>query len=186
MLFFTPHREHVGGRSESKRFAVVITLHFALLLPSLQQTPHYYHIMSTIQTKYASEIAEKYGPYLTKAMKGEGIDDLQSLFASSVFVTLQDGKGDEILFSIGSDDNASMTWTEFQQTTAIDVVSQNYEKTESVCLGVLGNRLIMEVARVNTAGEVYLVAYNLVEFSEEGKIVEFESFSDLQTTSLTG
>ncbi len=90
------------------------------------------------------------------------------------------------MFTIGDDDNASMTWEEFQSIPNKDLEEQEYEKTESECLGVLGNRFIMEVARINKAGEAYLVAYNLVEFNDEGKIIEFESFSDLKVTSLTG
>jgi hypothetical protein len=140
----------------------------------------------SIQAKYAGEVASNYGPFLTKAMKGEGTELLESLFASPVTVVLQDSQGEEVLFTIGSDDNASMTWKEFQEATSMDLKLQDYAKTESECLGVLGNRLIMEVARINTAGEAYLVAYNLVELNEDGKIVEFESFTDLKATSLTG
>lgn len=142
--------------------------------------------MTTENAKYAADIAEKYGPYLTKAMKGDGIEDLQSLFDSPVHVVLQSSDGDEVVFTIGDEDNASMTWDEFQKASAVDVKKDDYQKTESECLGVLGRRLILEVARINTAGEAYLVAYNLVEFNEKGKIIEFESFSDLKVTNLTG
>jgi hypothetical protein len=142
--------------------------------------------MTAIYTKYASDICAKYGPYLTSAMKGESVDDLESLFASPVTVVLQDSNGEEVLFTIGTDENASMTWKEFQQASQQELVQQDYQNTESECLGVLGNRALMEVARINTAGETYLVAYILVTFDETGKIVEFESFSNLQATSLTG
>jgi len=142
--------------------------------------------MTSSYAKFASDIAKKYGPYLTKAIKGDGIEELKNMFVSPVRVVLQSSDGDEVLFTIGDDDNASMTWEEFHQITAKDLQEEDYEKTESDCLGVLGNRLIMEVARINTAGEVYLLAYNLVKFNDDGKITDFESFSDLKTATLTG
>ena len=142
--------------------------------------------MTTENAKHAANIAEKYGPYLTKAMKGEGVEDLMSLFASPVEVVLQSSGGNEILLSIGNDDNASMTWEEFQEAASKDLAAQDFARTESVCLGVLGNRFILEVARFNTAGEIYLVAYSLMEINSEGKIVAYESFSDVKAASLTG
>jgi hypothetical protein len=48
----------------------------------------------------------------------------------------------------------------------------------------LGNFLILEVAHFNTAGEIYLVAYSLVEFNDEGKIATFESFSDVRSSNV--
>lgn len=142
--------------------------------------------MSSDYAKFAAAIAENYGPYLTKAMKGDGIEELKSMFSSPVHVVLQNSEGDEMVFTIGDEDNASMTWLEFQQVSSQDLSQQDYLQTESECLGVLGNRLILEIARLNQAGEAYLAAYALVEFNDEGKITDFESFSDLKTTTLTG
>lgn len=79
-----------------------------------------------------------------------------------------------------------MNWQEFQETTKIDLETQNYLKTESECLGVLGDRMIMETGRINQAGEVYQESFALVTVNSGGKIIMLESFSDANVASLVG
>lgn len=60
-----------------------------------------------------------------------------------------------------------------------DLEAQGYEETTSNCLGILGNRLILETGRINKAGELYLTATSLVEFNDDGKVVGFEAFTEI-------
>ena len=55
--------------------------------------------------------------------------------------------------------------------------AQKYDCTTSNCLGVLGNRMILETGRMNTDGELYMMASSLVEFREDGKIIGLEAFN---------
>jgi len=79
-----------------------------------------------------------------------------------------------------------MNWQEFQETTNVDLKAQSYLKTESECLGVLGDRMIMEAGRINQAGEVYQESFALVTLNSDGKIIMLESFSDANVASLVG
>jgi hypothetical protein len=56
---------------------------------------------------------------------------------------------------------------------------QQYDETTTNCLGVLGNRMILESGRINKSGELYLTATSVVEFNDEGKVVGFESFNEI-------
>jgi hypothetical protein len=53
-----------------------------------------------------------------------------------------------------------------------------------MCLGVLGDHMILETGRFNKAGEIYVTAYSLLTLNEAGKIVGLEAFSDVQAASL--
>jgi len=127
------------------------------------------------------EVAEKWGPALTKAVKEGDIEDFKSLFTDDlVEVVIQTDEGGEALFTIGDDNElATLDWAAFLETSTNELKDQDYVKTESQCLGVLGPRLIMETGRFNSKGEVYLEATSILTLSEfTGKIVAYEAFSD--------
>jgi ketosteroid isomerase-like protein len=138
----------------------------------------------TISIK-ANEIADKWGPALTKAILDGDLSAFKDLFVSEpVAVVLQNGEGAEAEFTIGDGEEATLTWGEFHELTTKDLKEQSFLKSESQCLGVLGDRMIMEVGRFNKDGEVYAEAYSLLTFNEEGKIVAVEAFSDPVVGSL--
>ena len=110
----------------------------------------------------------------------------RSLFVAdeSVSVVLQNAEGAEVHFTIGDQDDATMTWQEFQETSTQDLTAQNYLKTEGQCLGVLGDRMILETGRFNKDGEVYQEVFALVTLNEDGKITMLEAFSDVNGATL--
>lgn len=77
-----------------------------------------------------------------------------------------------------------MTFEEFQEVSKRDLLEQEYLRTESECLGILGDRMILEAARVNKAGEIYMETFSLVTCNKDGKIIMLEAFSDLRVASL--
>jgi hypothetical protein len=97
---------------------------------------------------------------------------------------LQNAKGQEVHVTIGAQDDADMSWKEFHETTTKDLESQNFLKTESECLGVLGDRMMMQTGRLNKAGEVYMEAFLLLTLNDAGKITMLESFSNVNASSL--
>lgn len=128
----------------------------------------------------AADIAAKWATHMTSAAKGGDLGPFKALFADQVYVILQNSEGDEVEFSIGVDpDVASMTWEQFAETAFNNLEEQKYECTKSACLGVLGNRMILETGRINTDGELYLSATSLVEFNSDGKVIGFESFNPM-------
>lgn len=130
-------------------------------------------------SKSAKEIADQWGPALTKAVKESDISAFRSLFAPGpIMVVLQNAMGEEMEFTVGDDGESTLTWDEFHKTTTKDLTEQDYQKTEAQCLGVLGSRMILEVGRFNTSGEVYVETYSLLTLDEENKVTCFESFSD--------
>uniref|UniRef100_A0A7S3DST8 SnoaL-like domain-containing protein n=1 Tax=Entomoneis paludosa TaxID=265537 RepID=A0A7S3DST8_9STRA len=134
-------------------------------------------------------IAEAYGPAMTKAMTEGDISDLKSLFVEEpVSVVLQTAEGEELGFTIGdaaAEDGGevTMSWTEFQTLCAKDLASQDYQKSVSDCCGVLGDRFILETARLNQEGVAYLVAFYVVT-CKDGKISMMEAFSFVDASSL--
>jgi ketosteroid isomerase-like protein len=133
-----------------------------------------------------NEIAEKYGPALTKAILDGDLSTFKELFVSElVDVILQNGEGVEAEFTIGDGEEATLTWDVFHELTTKDLKEQSFLKSEAQCLGVLGDRMIMETGRFNKDGEVYAEAYSLLTLNKEGKIVAFEAFSDPDAESLT-
>lgn len=108
------------------------------------------------------------------------------LFVSneSVSVVLQNAAGGEVHFTVGDQEGATLTWAEFHNTCQKDAKSQNYAKSVAECLGVLGDRFIMEVGRINQTGEVYMEAFSLVTLTPEGKISMLEAFSDVNASGL--
>lgn len=137
--------------------------------------------------KHAQAIADNWGPYFTEAAAGGSLDNFKGLFSEddSVYVVLQNKDGVEAEFSIGDQEDSDMTWKDFMSVAFIDLEAQNYVKTESLSLGLLGNRTILEVGRINTDGECYLTATSLIEFNAaNGKIIGFEAFSDLKADEI--
>ena len=109
----------------------------------------------------------------------------------SLFVTdeplsaiVQNTEGAEVRFTIGKQEGATMTWQEFHDTLSQDLAAQNYIKTESECMGVLGDRMILKTGRVNKEGELYHEVFSLLTLNEEGKITMLEAFSDLKAANL--
>lgn len=105
-------------------------------------------------------------------------------------VVLQNAEGSVLHFTLGDQEEATMSWQEFQETVTADLKAQNYQKTESECLGVLSDRMIMETGRINQANEVYQESFALIPLNKEGKIAMLkitmlESFSDVKVASLT-
>lgn len=100
--------------------------------------------MVVVASKVAVQIADQWGPAFTKAILQDDLGAFQSLFIDDpVMVVLQNAEGQEADFSIGNS-GATMTWQEFHQVTAVDLKEQEYVKTEAQCLGVLGDRMILE------------------------------------------
>lgn len=135
----------------------------------------------------ASEVADQWGPALTKAIIDGDLSSFKSLFVSSepVAVVLQNAEGSEAEFTIGDEgQDATMTWQEFHELTRKDMEAQNYLKSESQCLGILGDRMILEIGRFNKDGEIYAESYSLLTLNADGKIAAVETFTDPQAESV--
>eukprot|EP00339_Tiarina_fusa_P028120 CAMPEP_0117029426 /NCGR_PEP_ID=MMETSP0472-20121206/21311_1 /TAXON_ID=693140 ORGANISM="Tiarina fusus, Strain LIS" /NCGR_SAMPLE_ID=MMETSP0472 /ASSEMBLY_ACC=CAM_ASM_000603 /LENGTH=147 /DNA_ID=CAMNT_0004737193 /DNA_START=113 /DNA_END=556 /DNA_ORIENTATION=+ len=130
------------------------------------------------------EIADKWGPALTKMMVDGDMSDFKDIFVQDepVYTVLQDAEGHEIETSIGTD--GELSWDAFQELSSKDLASQNFDKIEAQCLGVLGDRMIMETGRFNKDGVVYLEAYSLLTIDGNGKVTMVEAFADSQLTSV--
>jgi hypothetical protein len=162
--------------------------------------------MTSRQQQAASSIADQWGPALTKAIVDKDISEFRSLFAddeAGVVVVLQNAEGSEAVFTIvdskeeGGEEEAatdnpvlegrvagSLTWEEFREASAVDLEKQSYAKTEALCLGVLGDRMMMEVGRFNTSGQIIVETYSLLTFNSEGKVTMVETFTDPQVSSV--
>jgi uncharacterized protein YuzE len=132
----------------------------------------------------AARIAVDYAKHLTTAAKGGSLDPFKDLFAETCYVVLQDAEGQEVEFTLGDGDDCTMTWDQFTDAAFKDLEAQKYDCTTSNCLGVLGNRMIMETGRMNTDGELYLMATSLVEFREDGKVIGIEAFNAVDIDSV--
>ena len=140
--------------------------------------------MTMLKSK-SSEVAEQWGPARTKAFIDGDMTSFKSLFADKpIIVVLQNEEGSEAEFTIGDGDEATLSWQDFHESTSKDLAAQNYLKSESSCLGVLGDRVLLEVCRYNKEGEVYLESYSLLTLDEDGKVSAIESFTDPQVGSL--
>jgi len=109
-----------------------------------------------------------------------------SLFVADepVAVVLQDAGGGEVCFTLGDLEGCNLSFEEFQKLSAADLAQQDYLRTEAECLGVLGDRMMMEAGRVNKAGEIYQEMFSLVTLNEQGKITMFEAFTDANAAGL--
>lgn len=135
---------------------------------------------------FAQELGEKWGHALTVAMTTGDMTEFKALFVSdeAVVVVIQSAEGAEIMMTIGDVEEATMSWEEFRESSVKDLEEQGYLKTESQCLGVLGDRMLLEAGRFNKAGEEYMTSYSLLTLNEEGKITMFESFTEPNVPSL--
>ncbi|KAL3912653.1 MAG: hypothetical protein SGARI_001045 [Bacillariaceae sp.] len=132
----------------------------------------------------AARIAVDYAKHLTTAAKGGSLEPFKELFADPCYVVLQDAEGQEVEFTLGETEGCSMTWEQFTEAAFKDLEVQKYDYTTSNCLGVLGNRMILEVGRTNTDGELYMMASSLVEFNNDGKIIGYEAFNAVDVDSV--
>lgn len=152
---------------------------------------------SSARAAAGAALADQWGPALTQAFANRDISTFQALFVSDrpIIVVLQDGTGREAEFTLSDnpDHNATMTWQDFLNASTQDLELQNYVKTEAQCLGVLGNRILLEVGRFNTSNTVYLESYMLVTIDDDdtmdsgensGKVVAVETFSDPRVDNL--
>ena len=159
-----------------------------LLLPRLSMTTE------NPKKSIAATIGQAYGVEMTKAVASGDVSGFRSLFVDGpVLVVLQNAVGEEAEFTIAdaspageeqAAEGVTMTWDEFRDSAIKDLTDQDYEKTETQCLGTLGDRMIMETGRFNKSGQVYLETYQLISFNSEGKITAVELFSDPATTTL--
>lgn len=138
--------------------------------------------------KFAIHIAENWGKFMTEAATTGSMDNLKSLFHErEVYVVLQGADGQEAEFMIGTDPEICiMTWEDFKEHAFKDLESQDYKASQSAFLGLLGNRMILETVRLNSKDECYMAATSLIEFDDEGKVIGFEAFSDVNAAALMG
>mmetsp|Transcript_43440 Transcript_43440/g.105283 ORF Transcript_43440/g.105283 Transcript_43440/m.105283 type:complete len:151 (+) Transcript_43440:99-551(+) len=139
---------------------------------------------TTKNVEYAKKIATEWAEKMTSAGKGGPIEPLKALFSPVVYVVLQSSDGGEVEFTLGDEGETTMTWDQFAESAFKDLEAQQYEETTSNCLGVLGNRLILETGRINKSGELYLTATSIVEFNDDGLIVGFESFNEVSDSTV--
>ena len=136
----------------------------------------------------AADIANKWGPALTKAAKENDTAEYRALFVDGLTeIVVQNTEGGESCFTI-EDNNpeATMDWKTFFETTIAELAGQDYVKTESQCLGVLGPRCIMESGRFNSKGEVYAETMVVLTLEpESGLICAVEVFSDPGLDTIT-
>jgi hypothetical protein len=130
------------------------------------------------------EIADQWGPALTKGMLDGDMTAFKELFIQDepIYTVLQDAEGHEIETSIGT--GGELSWETFQELSSKDLKEQNFLKIEAQCLGVLGDRMLLETGRFNEAGEVYLEAYSLLTIDGNGKVTMVEAFVDTQMASV--
>ncbi|GKY95666.1 hypothetical protein MPSEU_000527600 [Mayamaea pseudoterrestris] len=148
--------------------------------------------MTTTKKSIAASIGSAYGAEMTKAIASGDISGFRALFIDEpVLVVLQNAVGEEAEFTIADaapegeiDPVVTMTWDDFRDMALKDLKDQDYSKTETQCLGTLGNRMIMESGRFDTSGNVYLETYQLISFDDQGKITAVEIFADPAATSL--
>ena len=138
-------------------------------------------------SQIAAQVAEKFGPAVTKAGKEGDISDFKALFTPGVVeVVLQGSNGKEACFTIADDiPEATLDWTTFFDGVTAELKDQDYLKTETQCLGVLGPRCIMEQGRFNTQGEVYFETVSVLTLNPDGLIVAYEAFTDPMLKAMT-
>lgn len=72
---------------------------------------------STKNREIALDITKNWAKTITVAGKGGPLEPFKALFASTVYVVLQNGEGGEVEFSLGTDpDKCNMTWEQFAET----------------------------------------------------------------------
>ena len=111
---------------------------------------------------------------------------IKELCTPIVVLVLPTSDGGEATVTIGDDEEEATTfsWTELQELTTQDLGAADYVKSESASLGVLGDRMILEVGRFNSKDEMYMNVVSLLTLSSTGKVVKMESFADSLAPSL--
>jgi uncharacterized protein YuzE len=122
------------------------------------------------------DIAIAWAKNMTSAANGGPLDPLKDMFSDVCYIVLQSADGKEVEFTLGDSSDCTMGWDQFTDAAFKDLEEQRYDCTTSNCLGVLGNRMILETGRLNKDGELYTTAVSLLEFNDEGKVIGFESF----------
>mmetsp|Transcript_38839 Transcript_38839/g.57755 ORF Transcript_38839/g.57755 Transcript_38839/m.57755 type:complete len:152 (-) Transcript_38839:82-537(-) len=142
-------------------------------------------------TALADSIAEKWGPAVTKLAKGEGMDDFKALCAPGIIPwVIPKGESTAVL-TVGDEPSTpevpvTMTWSLFQESVQKDMVSANYAHSEAACMGVLGNRIILEIGRYNKDDELYMNAVSVLTVNPDGLIEKVESFGDPKMENTAG
>jgi hypothetical protein len=138
-------------------------------------------------SQIAAQVAEKFGPAVTKAFKEGDSSDFRALFTPGIVEVVLQGVNDkEACFTVADDNpEATLDWKTFIDQASAELQDQDYLKTESQCLGVLGPRCIMEQGRFNTKGEVYLEMVAVLTLNVDGLIVAYEAFSEPLLKALT-
>jgi hypothetical protein len=123
---------------------------------------------------------------LSRFAKGEDDSDFKAMWAPGIIPVVVDKDGAEAIIAVGDegDEPITMTWSVFQQLLSADFAIAEFSKMEAECLGVLGNRMILEVSRINTSDEVYMTAVSILTLTEDGLIAKTEAFSDPQVAFL--
>jgi hypothetical protein len=118
---------------------------------------------------------------------GEGVEDFKALWVPGIVPFVINKDGEEAILAIGEegDEPITMTWDVFGQLIRGDFESAEYAKTEAECLGILGNRMLLEVNRFNKQDEVYMNAVSVLTLNKEGLIERIEAFGDPQVDSVT-
>jgi hypothetical protein len=137
----------------------------------------------------AGKIADEWGPAITKVFKQNDASALKALCEPVVEVVVQgnsgsdgsDAGGGTASFTCG--DGGSVSWEDFVELAVKDLSDQDYAYTESASLGILGNRMVLETARINQSEEMYTNNCSVLTLSKNGKVSVMESFADLAATS---
>jgi hypothetical protein len=144
-------------------------------------------IMSSAFIDSANKLADAWGPAITKLSKEEDASALKALCADVVEIILPTYQ-EAISVTVGDEeegDNAStFTWNELLGLLNKDIGVHDYQRTESACLGVLGNRMILEAGRINSKDEMYMNVVSLITMNDDGKLIRFEAFADSASPAL--
>lgn len=135
--------------------------------------------MTFSYSEAANQIADAWGEALTNMMRNKDCEALVALCEPVVQVTLPTSEpGTTATFSIGAGEAASISWQEFAELSGSSLEEQDFASVEAACTGILGNRMILETARINSKDEIYMNAFAVLTLSPEGKVASFESFAD--------
>ena len=134
--------------------------------------------------KAANHIADNWGKALTKLTKEKDVEPLKALCEPIVKLVLATTSDDgTAVFTIG-DQGAHVSWEECRDLVTRDA-GDDYKETDSASMGMLGNRLILETARIDHKDEIYMNACAVVTMSTStGKVAKLEVFTDSISPSL--
>lgn len=134
--------------------------------------------------KAANHIADNWGKALTKLTKEKDVEPLKALCEPIVELVLATTSDDgTAVFTIG-DEGAHVSWEECRDLVTQDA-GDDYKETDSASMGMLGNRMILETARIDNKDEIYMNACAIVTMSTStGKVAKLEVFTDSISPSL--